>query len=264
MQEGSAEDLRVESSLRFVDRHLPSRRCRILDAGCGEGRLVARLAAAGHAASGLDHSSEAVDRATAAGREVRLGDFTQHEDDPFDLLFFGSSLHHMFPLHIAAERAFRLLAPGGILLADEFDRAAADRATASWFFDMVDLLQAAGIVESSARHSRHSHGASGSHGDDELRALARDPGADPLDRWQARLHHEPPLSTGDEMLSALSSHFQIESTERTEYLYWFPLRHLEGLQEGRAIGERLLELERRLIEANRIRRVGLRIVARRR
>jgi SAM-dependent methyltransferase len=141
----SALDLRVEETLGFLERHLPERSRRVLDVGCGEGRLVARLRDRGVDALGIDASPEAVATARAAGRNVVQGDFLARGEGVFDAVVFGSSLHHLHPLEEAVRRAAALLAPGGLLLADEFDVAAPDLETARWFFDTAQALEAAGL-----------------------------------------------------------------------------------------------------------------------
>jgi SAM-dependent methyltransferase len=245
----SASALRIEECLRFLRRHLPERRLRLLDAGCGEGRLVERLVAAGHDAYGIDVAPEAVATARAAGRSVTLSDFLEPRAGAYDAVTFGASLHHMSPLATAVERAHALLAPGGTLLADEFDLVAADGPTATWFFSVSDALAAAGVIAPEAGH----------HDRDPL---VGDPAAEPLLRWRERHRHEPPLASGEQMLLALGERFEIVHTERCAYLYGYFLPDLEARAGGGEVARRLLDLERRLVEAGRIRAVGLRIVAR--
>ena len=86
----------------------------------------------------------------------------------------------------------------------------------------------------------------------------------PLDRWHERHRHDPPLANAAGMLEALSLQFEVVNREPCAYLYWYALRVLDSRPDGREIGERLIDLERRLIAAGRIRPVGLRIVALRR
>ena len=248
MAPASALYLRVEASLRFMRPHLAGRR-RVLDVGCGEGRLVEQLAAAGYDAAGIDTSDEAVEAARAAGRNVTREDFFDVGPGPFDAIYFGGSLHHLHPLNDAVSHAATLLAEDGVLLADEFDLDAPDERTAGWFVDLLDLIEVFGLA-----------GEHVGHGGD----TAFDPAADPLEQWRERHRHDPPLAGGSEMLEALGRHFDVVGRESCEYLYWYALRPLDSRPDGREIGERLIELERRLIAAGRIRPVGLRIVARRR
>lgn len=228
--------------MAFLRQHVPAG-AKVLDVGCGEGRLVEGLNAAGFDATGIDSSVEAVETGLAAERRVTHGDFVVDASGSYDALFFGGSLHHLHPLDRALARSAALLEPGGLLLADEFDVEAPDVATARWFFDMIDLAE---LLEPG--------------GHDE--ATPHDPGADPLERWRARHRHEPPLASAGEMLAAVAARFEILERERCAYLYWYALRVLDRRSDGHAVGARWLELERRLIDAGRIRPVGLRVVAR--
>ena len=249
MLPASALYLRVERSLRFMRPHLSGRR-RVLDVGCGEGRLVERLAAEGYDAVGVDTSNESVEIARAAGRNVTREDFFDVRSGPFDAMHFGGSLHHLHPLSDAIAHAATLLAEDGVLLADEFDLDAADDRTASWFVDLVDLVDVFGLAGENNDHDRDHVGV--------------DPATDPLERWREGHRHDPPLANGSEMFDALQAHFEIVHRESCAYIYWYALRALDSRPDGSEIGKRLIEHEERLIAGGRIRPVGLQIVARRR
>ncbi len=110
----------VDGEARFVDA-LADRGSRILDAGCGTGRVAAALAARGHDARGVDADRSLVQ----AGREQYPGlplehrdllDLTADDDGPFDLVVAaGNVLVYVEP---GTERAVlqalaSVLAPGG-------------------------------------------------------------------------------------------------------------------------------------------------------
>src|SRR5262249_13945356 len=107
-------------------------RTRVLEVGCGAGALALRLADAGHEVTAIDLH---IDGPPPHPR-VRFvtGDFRAFTGGPFDAVLFTSSLHHIAPLDAAVARAHDLLAPGGLLWADEFDLEAPDEATARWFY----------------------------------------------------------------------------------------------------------------------------------
>src|SRR4029078_9515057 len=67
-------------------------------------------------------------------------------DGSFDAIRFGRSLHHMDDVNAAAERAALLLAPGGVVVVDEFCPERIDRATASWLASIASSLQKAGVI----------------------------------------------------------------------------------------------------------------------
>ncbi|MFZ5778650.1 MAG: class I SAM-dependent methyltransferase [Pseudomonadota bacterium] len=118
---------------RHLDRHpLPFAGARVLDIGCGTGRLMAR--ALGQGAStvvGLDGSAEMLARATrrlegavAAGR-ARLVQADLHGDWPmlpaggFDLAVITLVLEHCRDVAPTIARAAHHLAPGGLLFVAE-------------------------------------------------------------------------------------------------------------------------------------------------
>jgi SAM-dependent methyltransferase len=114
----------------MLDELLTGRR-RVLEVGCGDGRLAVRLAGAGHEVTAIDLHAP-----TEAQPGVRFvtGDFLDFTGGPFDAVLFTASLHHIGRLDDAVARAFDLLAPGGLFWADDFDLEAPDEATAGWYF----------------------------------------------------------------------------------------------------------------------------------
>lgn len=95
---------------------------RVLDVGCGDGLLLARLAAAGAEVTGIDSDPVAVRRARArlggaARATVLLGDMLgapELDGRRFGLVTCVATLHHL-PLEPALIRMGALLEPGGEL-----------------------------------------------------------------------------------------------------------------------------------------------------
>jgi SAM-dependent methyltransferase len=114
----------------MLDEILRDRR-RVLEVGCGEGRLAARLAAAGHEITAIDLQPL---REPPPGVRFLACDFLDFVDAPYDALLFTASLHHIPRLDDAIARAHDLLVPGGLLWADDFDLEAPDEATARWYY----------------------------------------------------------------------------------------------------------------------------------
>ena len=109
----------IDGEARFVDA-LADRGSRILDAGCGTGRVAAALAARGHDARGVDADGTLI----AAGREQYPGLPLEHrdlldltaDDGPFELVVAaGNVLVYVDPgTEAAVLRALAsVLAPGG-------------------------------------------------------------------------------------------------------------------------------------------------------
>jgi 2-polyprenyl-6-hydroxyphenyl methylase/3-demethylubiquinone-9 3-methyltransferase len=94
---------------------------RVLDVGCGEGRLAGELLRAGFAVVGIDVAEEPLRRARRAhpDLDVRLvpvhGDWPL-EDASFDLVWAGETIEHVPDTAGWLSEVRRVLRPGGILL----------------------------------------------------------------------------------------------------------------------------------------------------
>ncbi len=103
----------------WILRHLPARRDRGLDVGCGRGELLAALAVRFDAVHGTD--VDAAMRKAARLRCAALPNVTVDDaqladlDGPYDLITMIAVLHHL-DVAEALRQVERLLAPGGRLL----------------------------------------------------------------------------------------------------------------------------------------------------
>ena len=228
----------VHAQLRWLERVLPPRPARVLDAGCGTGALARALSAHGYAVTAIDADPAAVEAARRAGVAALLADVTGYDAAPFDAVVFSLSLHHMHPLERAAERASRLVAPGGRLVLDEFAWDWADQAAATWFYDTAELLAAAEVLE----------GAEGWSGRDRLA------------RWRAS-HAEH--TGGDAMLQAVSARLEATELRRGPYLARYLGGMLEASDRGRRVLAALQQTERERIADGTLPPTGFRLVARR-
>lgn len=218
---------------------LLARKRRVLEVGCGSGELARLLAADGLEVTALD--LELADPAPADRLTWVEADFLGFEDDPFDAVLFTRSLHHIYPLERAVEQALRLCRGGGLLLVDEFDRDAADAETARWYYEVKELLVAAGV-----------------HAADRLEGLPDD---DPAARWRAEHLHVPPLHSGAEMLAAVADRFTRLDTSRGVYLYRSIAAGVEASERGGAVASQVYGAEIRRLQAAALAPVGLRIGA---
>jgi len=97
---------------------------RIVDLGCGNGRLALLFAEAGNQVTGIDSSDAQIRLAKEnAGKQLHLLEFksaameeTGLASATFDLAILSQSLHHAANPRQAVAEAYRLLVPGGRLL----------------------------------------------------------------------------------------------------------------------------------------------------
>jgi SAM-dependent methyltransferase len=182
-------------------------RHRVLDVGSGYGTVALELARAGHAVTALepDTVTAGVTRRTLAGVqaavvEARFGEDGLHEGS-FDVVRFGRSLHHLPDVGAAAERAALLLAPGGVIVIDEFCAERIESTTAHWLCSLAASLTAAGTIADS-----------GLDDPDALVAM-----------WERKRgdHH---LATGEQMWRALEARFVLVEPDWYPYLWQFAAR----------------------------------------
>lgn len=232
-------DVPTRETLLFFERHLRSGRGRLLEVGCGDGRLAQALAAKGFRIVAIDPDATAVDAARARGIDAHRAAIEDFQAEGFDAVLFTRSLHHVVPLDAVLARTAGALEPGATVLVEDFDHAAIDSATALWFYDTLAVLEMVGRASSI---------------EDPLAAL------EPSSRWQ-REHAEPPLHDGARMRAALSAHFEMLAEERAPYLYRSAAARLPDTQDARGWVERLLALESERIRQGALRPIGLRFVA---
>ena len=116
-----------ESNARFVsqlgapvlDWLDPQPGQRVLDLGCGDGALTARLVEAGCVVVGIDASPELVAAAISRGINATTGDGARLEfDGEFDAVFSNAALHWMTDAPAVAAGVARALRPGGRFVAE--------------------------------------------------------------------------------------------------------------------------------------------------
>src|SRR5881296_2393864 len=92
---------------------------RILDLGCGDGALTAKLAALGCAVVGVDASAPQVDAAKTLGVDARVldGEHLAFEGE-FDAVFSNAALHWMKRADVVIAGVWRALRPGGRFVAE--------------------------------------------------------------------------------------------------------------------------------------------------
>ena len=125
---------------------------RVLDIGCGPGKVAQAMAAKGADVVGLDFSSTVLQ--SAAQRGVRV---VQHDIDlsdlpfraqTFDIVVFTQTIEHLFEYRHAVREAHRVLKDGGTLILSIPN-------IAHWRFRLWLLLGRFPYIEDTQTHSQH-------------------------------------------------------------------------------------------------------------
>lgn len=234
-------------TLRFLERVLPAAPARLLEVGCGDGWIAAALAALGYEVTALDEAPAPAPGVAPEGVAWIASDFLFFEGAPdgapFDVILFSRSLHHIAPLDRALDHAASLLAPGGLLVAEEFAVERVNHPTARWWYDLEAVLVAASILSPP----------------DPVLAAVRNP----LGRWRQEHAADPPLATGHAMLAGVRERFETGPAEEAPYLYRAVAAraapdHDPGVADR--VVRQVHEVEERLIRERDIAAAGLRIV----
>lgn len=207
----------------FVRSWLPAVPARVLEIGCGDGKLALALAEEGWQVS-------AVDPAAPDGEPFIRGaieDLDPSEHGVFDAAVAVLSLHHLADVGVALDRVRSLLKPGAVFIVDEFSKEELeDEATAAYsFYQRLALL-----------HGGHSPVTPGAVYEE-----------DSFESWRSRfIRHLEHIHEGRKVLSALEARFEGREFASGPFLF------RDGLDPS------LEPLERRLIEGGGIRPVGIR------
>jgi SAM-dependent methyltransferase len=87
---------------------------RVLDIGCGDGALTAKIAAAGADVLAIDHSQSQIDAALKLGlKATRLSALELDFENEFDAVFSNAALHWIRPPATVVANVARALKPGG-------------------------------------------------------------------------------------------------------------------------------------------------------
>ena len=209
------------SLISYVRRHLPPPPARVLEIGCGPtGELAYGLAAMGY-------EVVAVDPEAPEGplfRRIPFENFT--EPGPFDAVVSSLAMHHLADLTRTADAIAALLAPGGRLILEEWDREAlGDDATGRWYC-----------------HQRQAAAALHPPAEDE--PLPAD-----CEEWRRAW-----LAEHGDLHGYTAMRAQLMAPFRERFFTWIPYLHRYGLHPD------LGPLERALIEEGAIRAAGFRWV----
>jgi SAM-dependent methyltransferase len=209
-----------------VLRALPPAPARVLEVGCGEGRLARSMSGAGYRVVAIDpHAPEG-----SLFERVTIEEFVASE--PFDAAVATLSLHHIVDLDAAVAKIAGLVVPGGTFVLVEFAWDRFDEATAGWALKRLLPGNEDGWL---ARRRSEWNAQVG--GDDDSGFVEY------LRRWAASMKFHSAAA----MLEVCRSHFDEVQFEAWPYLY----PELEGITREQEIAE---------IEAGRIQSTGFSFV----
>jgi SAM-dependent methyltransferase len=118
----------------FVRSQLPPPPARVLEVGCGDGRLAQALAAAGYSVTAIDPRAPS----GAIFRQVTLEAFDSEER--FDAAVAIVCLHHIADVGAAVGKIASLLTPRGRLIVEEFAKERfVERSTAEWYWSQRNV-----------------------------------------------------------------------------------------------------------------------------
>jgi SAM-dependent methyltransferase len=241
MQAVNPYQLAIMQTVSFLTDVLRGRQ-RVLEVGCGRGDVARRLGANGFHMTAID--LRLPDPSPSANVAFIERDFLHFDAQPFDAIVFTASLHHISPLAAAIDRAYRLLVPGGLLIADDFDLDAPNVETLRWYYDIQDMLAAADLFPR-----------------DRVDPASAAPNGDVVQRWRAAHSDEPPLHTGVQMRRAIAERFDLHDVHGAAYLYRYITKYLPHDARGVAVAQHMYMSERRGIADGTLTAVGLGIVA---
>lgn len=218
-------ELQTDETLQFVLENIGSNPSRILEVGCGDGWLAKRLLDLGHDVIAIDSSEEAIARACKLGIDARVARFPDFHEEPFDVVLFTRSLHHIRPLMPAVTHARELMKPTGLLVVEDFAYSETSEYGARWFFRLLSLLSSCDVLLPAE--------------DTFGRKLLNGQGESSL--WREHGHE---INTADEVREAIRRHFALKSLQIAPYFYRYVSQMVADDARGGRIVSAALELEK--------------------
>ncbi len=147
--EGYARNARfvAELGMPVVELLAPKSGERILDLGCGDGYLTAKLVAMGCDVLGIDGSVEQIDAARKLGLQAEVMDGAKLDfENEFDAVFSNATLHWIKDADALIAGVWKALKPGGRFVSESggdgcvaLIRGALEKALAKRGYDITDL-----------------------------------------------------------------------------------------------------------------------------
>jgi len=179
--------LEIHNSASFIADHCKLNSASILDVGCGNGQLSLELTNRGADVSAIEINPELAKKARLKGKGIAVFnlDFLKFKTcEKYDVIIFSRSLHHIYQLETAVEKASSLMGKNGLLILEEFDFTHVNEPTLKWYYEFMDEKP-----------------------------------NDVVSTWEQEHVCTPPLNTGLQMYLALRRKFKIVHFERCPYLF---------------------------------------------
>ena len=216
-------------TVEFIMKKFDVNQKRILDVGCGDGLIAKSLLDQNADVVALDYDEDSISSAKRNGIHAENIDFLNYQStDKFDIILFSRSLHHIFDLSVAMTVVNTLLKDSGVIILEEFDYVNMDSATLLWYYSQLS---------------------------DTI------PDVDLAVKWDEEHFHDPPLHTGEEMISAVRSRYRLSYQDRCPYLFRMIGSQRSDDVQGYFQTSKTLDEETELIWKGKIRPLGLRIMA---
>lgn len=235
-------DVGIDETFRFVRENLPAGTLRILEVGCGNGELAKRLQQNGHKVIAIDSSADSIGQARQLGIDARVASWPDFTEEPFDVILFTRSLHHIRPLQPALEGARQLLKPDGRLIVEDFAFSNVHRSVAEWFYLLLRVLDSCGaLLEAKESFGRKILKAQGS-----------------FELWHDHIHE---INSARDVFEATNDNFEVLKVRWVPYLYRYVSQMVEDSKRGEEIVARVFDLEQKMGRENEDYSIGRRFVA---
>ena len=236
-------DVPTRETLGFLISRLPIG-AKVLEVGCGEGRVACELLQRGYHVTGLDSDAEAVTSAQARGVLAVVASWPTFDSSvSFDAIAFTRSLHHINPLGQAIVRARELLNPNGFLLLEDFALDDVDEATVAWFVKVLRSTQGKTLINLVA--------------DQLVTELLS--ATDVIQTWRDNRAHE--VHSFKAMNEAIAAQFVVLETQSAPYFYRYLIPVLPETSAAVSFVDEVFQQETILGNRGEIAFLGRRIVA---
>jgi SAM-dependent methyltransferase len=236
-------DLPTLETVAFIEAHVPCRPSRILEVGCGQGAVAARLQSSGHELIAIDSDPVAIASARKRGLDARVASWPDFDCDSIDVVLFTRSLHHIKRLPEAVNRAKQVLKNGGRVMVEDFAFDEIGTLWNDWLYAHLARLDTAGLLRRP--------------GDGLAEKLLQHHGSH--NAFHCERDHD--LHSATAMLACLREHFSRMKVMTAPYLYRYICAILEDTEQGHAEAAKILDEEKRLAVTRGIALIGRRIVA---